>query len=95
MMFMCHYVIIPFHPQYLPRHAPQGAGCQGAGCRWLKTLKFPLLITQNFINKRHKEHQPKLKQVRQKITTSKSQNLKNYRTKKKNSGGNRIEHIIF
>ena len=30
-MFMCHYVIIPFRPQYLPRHAPQGAGIQGAG----------------------------------------------------------------
>ena len=31
MMFVCYYVIIPFQPQYLPRHAPQGAGIQGAG----------------------------------------------------------------
>ena len=30
-MFVCHYVIIPFHPQYLPRHAPQGGGIQGGG----------------------------------------------------------------
>ena len=40
MMFVCHYVIIPFHPQYLPRHALQGAGCQGAGCRGAKRLSF-------------------------------------------------------
>ena len=31
MMFVYHYLIIPFQPQYLPRHAPQGAGIQGAG----------------------------------------------------------------
>ena len=34
MMFVYHYVIIPFHPQYLNRKAPlilQGAGSQGAG----------------------------------------------------------------
>ena len=30
-MFVYHYVIIPFHPQYLPRHAPQGGGIQGGG----------------------------------------------------------------
>ena len=40
MMFVYHYVIIPFHPQYLPRHAPQGAGCQGAGCRESKRTSF-------------------------------------------------------
>ena len=40
MMFVYHYVIIPFHPQYLPRHAPQGAGCQGAGCRESKRPSF-------------------------------------------------------
>ena len=43
MMFVYHYVIIPFHPQYLPRHAPQGGGCQRGGCWWPKTLKFSLL----------------------------------------------------
>ena len=31
MMFVYHYVIILFHPQYLPRHAPQGGGIQGGG----------------------------------------------------------------
>ena len=36
MMFVYHYVIIPFHPQYLPRHAPsninreQGSKEQGS-----------------------------------------------------------------
>ena len=40
MMFVYHYVIIPFHPQYLPRHAPQGGGCQGGGCRESKRLSF-------------------------------------------------------
>ena len=47
MMFVYHYVIIPFHPQYLPRHAPlilQGAGCQRAGCRWGRTPQFSLLL---------------------------------------------------
>ena len=46
MMFVYHYLIIPFHPQYLPRHAPlilQGAGCQRAGCRWLRIGIFTLL----------------------------------------------------
>ena len=46
MMSVYHYVIIPFHPQYLPRHAPlilQGAGSQGAGSRWGRTPNFSLL----------------------------------------------------
>ena len=46
MIFVYRYVIIPFNPQYLPKHVPlilQGAGCQRAGCQWLKTLNFPLL----------------------------------------------------
>ena len=35
MMFVYHYVIIPFHPQYLPKHAPlilpgEGAKEEGA-----------------------------------------------------------------
>ena len=33
MMFVYHYVIIPFHPQYLPRHAHckvEGAEVEGA-----------------------------------------------------------------
>ena len=47
MMFVYYYVIIPFHPQYLPRHAPlilQGAGCQRAGCWWLRIGIFTLLL---------------------------------------------------
>ena len=52
MMFVYHYVIIPFHPQYLPRHTPlilQGGGCQRGGCqrgggRWHRTPKFSLLL---------------------------------------------------
>ena len=40
MMFVYHYVIIPFHPQYLPRHATQGGGCQGGGCRGAKLSSF-------------------------------------------------------
>ena len=39
-MFVYHYVIIPFHTQYLPRHAPQGAGIQGAGIGDPKPLSF-------------------------------------------------------
>ena len=36
MMFVYHYVIIPFHPQYLPRHAPlilESGGIQSGGIR--------------------------------------------------------------
>ena len=47
MMFVYHYVIIPFHPQYLPRYAPlilQSGGIQGGGIRWPETLKFSLLL---------------------------------------------------
>ena len=36
MMFVYHYVIIPFHPQYLPRHAHckvEGAEVEGAVAR--------------------------------------------------------------
>ena len=43
MMFVYHYVIIPFHPQYLPRHAPlilQSGGCRGGGCRGPKPTLF-------------------------------------------------------
>ena len=43
MMFVYHYVIIPFHPQYLPRHAPlilQSGGCRGGGCRGPKPSYF-------------------------------------------------------
>ena len=39
-------VIIPFHPQYLPKHVSlilQGGGCQRGGCRCLRTLHFSLL----------------------------------------------------
>ena len=49
MMFVYHYVIIPFHPQYLPRHAPQGGGCQGGGCRGTKPLNF--LYSQKIVKK--------------------------------------------
>ena len=48
MIFVYHYVIIPFDPQHLPKHAPlilQGAGCKRAGCLCLETLKFTLLIS--------------------------------------------------
>ena len=45
MMFVYHYVTIPFHPQYLPRHAPQGGGIQRGGIRWPETHKFSLLLT--------------------------------------------------
>ena len=41
-------VIIPFDPQYLPRHASlilQGAGCQRAGCRCPNIGIFTLLKT--------------------------------------------------
>ena len=31
MMFVYHYVIIPFHTQYLSRHAPQGGGAKEEG----------------------------------------------------------------
>ena len=39
-------VIIPFNPQYLPKHAPlilHGGGIQSGGIRCLKTYPFPLL----------------------------------------------------
>ena len=39
-MFVYHYVIIPFHPQYLPRHAPQGGGIQGGGIGGSKPSYF-------------------------------------------------------
>ena len=44
---MYHYVIIPFDPQHLPKHALlilQGAGCKRTECWWLETHPFPLLI---------------------------------------------------
>ena len=47
MMFVYHYVIILFHPQYLPRHAPLillSGGCQSGGCRWLRIPIFSLLM---------------------------------------------------
>ena len=40
MMFVCYYVIIPFQPQYLPRHAPQGGGIQGGGIGESKATLF-------------------------------------------------------
>ena len=50
--------IIPFHPQYLPRHAPlilQGVGIQGGGIRWPKTLIFSLLtVSPNKVVSRKK-----------------------------------------
>ena len=48
MMFVYHCVIIPFHPQYLPRHAPQGGGIQRGGIWWPKTLKFTLLLMPTY-----------------------------------------------
>ena len=48
MIFVYHYVIIPFNPQYLPKHAPlilQGVEIQRGGIWWLRTLKFPLLLS--------------------------------------------------
>ena len=38
--------IIPFNPQYLPKHAPdilQSGGCQSGGCWWGRTHHFSLL----------------------------------------------------
>ena len=35
MIFVYHYVIIPFDPQYLPKHDPlilQSGGCKSGGC---------------------------------------------------------------
>ena len=46
MMFVYHYVIIPFNPQYLPKHAPlilQGGRSQRGGSWWLRTAQFSLL----------------------------------------------------
>ena len=46
MMFVYHYVIIPFNPQCLPKHAPlllQGGGIQRGGIGCLRTAKFTLL----------------------------------------------------
>ena len=46
MMFVYHYVIIPFHPQYLPKHAPSNiAKWREPRWRewWPKTIHFPLL----------------------------------------------------
>ena len=46
MMFVYHYVIIPFHPQYLPKHVSlilQGGRCQIGGCRCPRTYNFSLL----------------------------------------------------
>ena len=46
MMFVYHYVIIPFHLQYLPRHAPSNiAKWRERRWRepWPKTAQFPLL----------------------------------------------------
>ena len=54
MMFVYLYVIIPFHLQYLPRHAPQGGGIQRGGIRWLKTYKFSLLSSILWLLKRFK-----------------------------------------
>ena len=39
-MFVYHYLIIPFHPQYLPKHAPQGGGIQGGGISGAKLSTF-------------------------------------------------------
>ena len=50
MMFVYHYVIIPFHPQYLPRHAPQGAGIQGAGIGVPKPFNFLYSYEMKTIN---------------------------------------------
>ena len=46
MIFVYHYVIIPFNPQYLPKHAPlilQSGGIQSGRIGWLRTPKFTLL----------------------------------------------------
>ena len=43
MMFVYHHVIIPFHPQNLPRHAPlilQSGGSRGGGSGGSKPLNF-------------------------------------------------------
>ena len=49
-MFVYHYVIIPFHPQYLPRHAPQGGGIQGGGIGEAKPTLFLYLYILNTSN---------------------------------------------
>ena len=46
MIFVYHYVIIPFDPQHLPKHALlilQGAGIKRAGIRCPETYNFTLL----------------------------------------------------
>ena len=43
--------IIPFHPQYLSKHAPlilQGGGIQRGVIRCSRTLKFSLLVCNSF-----------------------------------------------
>ena len=52
MMFVYHYVIIPFNPQYLPKHAPlilQGAKEQGAVVSERPNFlySYPTLIEEN------------------------------------------------
>ena len=45
-MFVYHYVIIPFHSQYLRKHAPltlQSGGIQSGGIGCVERLKFTLL----------------------------------------------------
>ena len=51
MMFVYHYLIIPFHPQYLPRHAPSNiAKWRERRWResWPETIKFSLLVNMLF-----------------------------------------------
>ena len=48
MIFVCHYVIVPFNPQYLPKHSPlilQGGGIQSGRIWWLRTHHFSLHIS--------------------------------------------------
>ena len=52
MMFVYHYVIIPFQPQYLPRHASSGRRDPRRRDRCPKTYPFPLLLINSWFSYR-------------------------------------------
>ena len=57
MMFVYYYFIIPFHPQYLPRHAPSNIG-KWRDPRWRDqvTQNAPLSSTLTILGLTHKHY---------------------------------------